>query len=150
MPDKGGDKSALIKELSRLEEMAEEFADHPGFDAGRKAGMICALVAELCSVIKRDISENTHCPATANLPDQPMVLVDGEARFKPNLIVRYFVDRGVLDLDEIAPLPVPREDLEQFLQLIGYSAEGYCDHTWPSKESKSRAWDRMREILHGE
>lgn len=61
-------------------------------------------------------------------PMQPVVSIGGVHRFKMNTIVRYLLDEGTLDLNGITKLvstgTFTREDFEQFMQLIGYSASG--------------------------
>ena len=51
---------------------------------------------------------------------------NGVLRFKENSIVRYLLDAGGLDLNDIAiaKSDAPKEDWQQFHQLIGYSVSG--------------------------
>ena len=44
----------------------------------------------------------------------------GITRFKQNTIVRYLIDNGSINLDDLARINFPQEDREQFAQLIGY------------------------------
>lgn len=70
-------------------------------------------------------------------PPQPVVMIDGVARFKANAIVEYLLGvarRNGFGLNELAGVgtfapgkPFSREDWSQFAQLIGYSVSGYCD-----------------------
>lgn len=60
-------------------------------------------------------------------------------RFKPNPIVNYLIENGNITLNEIATLDVPREDSEQFFQLIGYSLNGYSELSSVSDESYETA-----------
>lgn len=70
-------------------------------------------------------------------PIQPLEL-DGEnvVRFKANEIVRYILNNGGIDLNQIASQDFSREDQEQFAQLIGYSLSGagelsyFSDEVW--------------------
>jgi hypothetical protein len=78
-------------------------------------------------------------------PIQPLE-DDGNAvlRFKHNNIVRHLLDHGGLDLNKLAVLDFPREDWEQFAQLIGYSLSGFGDlsyvsnRVWNAAEKSSR------------
>lgn len=79
-------------------------------------------------------------PATVAVPDdshpmQPIVLVDGVARFKQNAIVRYLLDNGGLDLNALALVGFSQEDNEQFAQLIGYSVSGFGDLSYARSET---------------
>ena len=68
-------------------------------------------------------------------PMQPLVVVDGIVRFRPNAIVRRIIDDGLVNLNLVArwcqdPGPsaaIPVEDAEQFWQLLGYSVGAYGD-----------------------
>lgn len=42
-------------------------------------------------------------------------------RFKANAIVRHLLDAGPFDMNQLAMMKFPREDREQFAELIGYS-----------------------------
>lgn len=48
----------------------------------------------------------------------------GTARFVPNAIVRFLLDAGKFDLNDIALMQFCDEDRAQFAQLIGYSVSG--------------------------
>jgi hypothetical protein len=81
----------------------------------------------------------------ARHPMQPVVMVDGIARFKENAIVHYMLEAGrgagLFDLNSLAS-HVPafsREDHEQLAQLIGYSVSGACDLSYMSDEVCSAA-----------
>lgn len=59
-------------------------------------------------------------------PKQPCrVDANGVKRFKKNAIVRYLLDSGDIDMNDLANLPFSIEDRRQFAQLIGYSVNGY-------------------------
>lgn len=59
-------------------------------------------------------------------PTQPIFEDDnGTLRFKENKIVRYLLDAGPFDMNQLAMMPFSKEDNEQFLQLIGYSLAGF-------------------------
>lgn len=67
-----------------------------------------------------------------NHPIQPLIIVDNIERFKENKIVRYLLDHGGIDLNQIGQQFFPQEDEEQFAQLIGYSWSGFCDISYAS------------------
>lgn len=56
---------------------------------------------------------------------QPMQPIEtdsnGTKRFRENKIVQYILDNGGIDLNQLARVEFPREDRDQFTQLIGYS-----------------------------
>jgi hypothetical protein len=62
-----------------------------------------------------------------DLPRQPIEMdKHGVVRFRANSLVRYLLDAGGIDMSQIRLLPnIPREELRQFYQLIGYSVGGY-------------------------
>lgn len=62
-----------------------------------------------------------------HVPMQPIVMVNGVARFKENVLVRYLLDHGGIDLNRLALVKCSREDRAQLAQLIGYSVSGYGD-----------------------
>ena len=51
----------------------------------------------------------------------------GVLRFRANHIVRFLLDNGKHDLNDLARLPFSNDDRAQFAQLIGYSVSGYQD-----------------------
>lgn len=68
-------------------------------------------------------------------PIQPVVLDDCNiARFKENKIVRFLLDAGPFDLNQIALMNFAREDHEQLAQLIGYSVSGFGELSYASDE----------------
>ena len=73
-------------------------------------------------------------------PVQPLEIDrDGVVRFKRNAIVRFLLDAGPFDMNQIACLPVSDEDRCQFAQLIGYSLSGYGELPYVSDEEFARA-----------
>ena len=71
---------------------------------------------------------------------------DGRYRFRKNAIVRYLLDAGTFDMNQIATLPgISREDREQFAQLIGYSVDGFGELSYVSDESYNKAVDKCEE-----
>lgn len=63
----------------------------------------------------------------------------GVIRFKENKIVTYLLERGSIDMNELARLNFSDEDRMQFAQLIGYSVGGYCELSYVSDESCDEA-----------
>lgn len=73
-------------------------------------------------------------------PIQPLEMTEsGVLRFKANKIVQYLLDHGGIDMNKLAMLDFPREDREQFAQLIGYSHSGAGDLQYFSDETWSAA-----------
>lgn len=65
-------------------------------------------------------------------PMQPIERTkNGVIRFKANAIVRWLVDSKQINLNQISIYcqehRVPKPDIEQFWQLLGYSVSGYGD-----------------------
>lgn len=76
----------------------------------------------------------------AKHPIQPLVPdSSGVLRFKENAIVRYLLDNGKIDLNDLARLEFHQEDREQFAQLIGYSLSGYGDLPYVSNRTYDAA-----------
>lgn len=71
---------------------------------------------------------------------------DGVIRFKQNAIVDWLFMTGKIDLNEIAATPFPRNDREQFWQLLGYSVSGYGDLSFISRKTVKEA-DAIAEKL---
>ena len=72
-------------------------------------------------------------------PVQP-VLKDkhGYLRCKANPIVRFLLDAGPFDMNQLACMPFEDEDREQFAQLIGYSLSGLGELSYVSDETYER------------
>ncbi len=68
----------------------------------------------------------------------------GRPRFKQNAIVRYLLDAGPFDMNDLAMKRFSDEDLEQFAQLIGYSLDGFGSLSYVSDETYHAA-KRMAE-----
>lgn len=90
--------------------------------------------------IKKSKKNNEH-------PMQPVYIDDNNvARFKSNCIVRYMLDAGKIDMNMIAALPnIPKEDREQFAQLIGYSVDGFGELSYVSDEAYAKASKLVEE-----
>jgi len=69
-------------------------------------------------------------------PMQPLYLDEEHVlRFKQNAIVRFLLDAGKFDMNDLALMPFNREDREQFAQLIGYSHSGFGELSYVSNET---------------
>lgn len=69
-------------------------------------------------------------------PIQPLVTTDsGVVRFKANTIVQYLLENGGITMNNLAVMSFPREDREQFAQLIGYSHSGAGDLSYTKENS---------------
>ena len=75
-------------------------------------------------------------------PVQPLQMENGVLRFKRNKIVEHLLDKGGIDMNDIARLDFSQEDREQFAQLIGYSHSGSGDLGYVSDE----VWCAAQEI----
>ena len=80
-------------------------------------------------------------------PMQPIVMVNGVARFKQNAIVRMLLETSPLDLNKLACMEFSAEDSEQFAQLIGYSVGGYSDLSYVRKASVKAADALVDELV---
>lgn len=68
-------------------------------------------------------------------PMQPVVLVDGVARFKQNGIIDWLFNTGRLDLNTIAAIgDFTDEDRMQIAQLLGYSVDGFADLSYAAED----------------
>ena len=85
--------------------------------------------------------DDTEAGMTRPLPMQPIERdSDGVVRFRANAIVRWLLDAGPFDMNQIGLLPgISQEDREQFYQLIGYSVSGYGELGLVSEESIAEA-----------
>ena len=84
-------------------------------------------------------------------PVQPLVTdSEGVLRFKANAIVRYLLDNGPFNLNDLALLPFSDEDREQFAQLIGYSLSGFGDLSYVSDETYERAESQVEHDVQTE
>ena len=83
-------------------------------------------------------------------PIQPIAPDDrGTPRFKQNAIVVFLLDNGGFTMNDLAMKDFPREDREQFAQLIGYSVDGFAELSYASPESIAAA-DRMAQLGESE
>jgi hypothetical protein len=76
-------------------------------------------------------------------PMQPLYRDEnGTLRFRKNSIVQHLLDKARthgIDLNYLATQDFPKEDREQFAQLIGYSLAGWGDLSYVSDEAYERA-----------
>lgn len=70
---------------------------------------------------------------------------NGTARFQENKIVKFLLDAGPYDLDELVFMNFSQEEWEQFAQLIGYSICGFEELSYVSDELCEKA----KEIADG-
>ena len=63
------------------------------------------------------------------MPLQPIEWAeDGVIRFVPNRIVRWWLDAGPFDMNQIAALPgISQQERMQFAAMTGYSVSGWGD-----------------------
>ena len=71
----------------------------------------------------------------------------GTYRFKENAIVRYLLDNGGYDMNQLAMMPFDKDDRMQFAQLIGYSVGGYGDLSYASTKSVAKADEIVATML---
>ncbi len=72
----------------------------------------------------------------------------GTARFKGNAVVERLLEvsqKAGYGLNELSYVDFPKEDQEQFAQLIGYSLGGYSDLSYVSDTSCETAWRMAAE-----
>ena len=70
------------------------------------------------------------------MPLQPIYKDEhGTVRFRGNAIVRYLLDNGDVDLNDLAMIDFPQADREQFASLIGYSLSGFSELDYVSDET---------------
>ena len=66
-------------------------------------------------------------------PMQPIHREKGDRpRFKENAIVRFLLDAGPFDMNQLALMQWSDEDREQFAQLIGYTVDGFGELSYVS------------------
>ena len=75
------------------------------------------------------------------LPIQPLYTDDhGTVRFRKNIIVRYLLDHGGLDLNQLErALPDCPDDWEQFAQLIGDTLDGWAELSYVREDTHAIA-----------
>lgn len=69
----------------------------------------------------------------------------GTLRFKDNAIVRYLLDNGGINLNDLARIEFSQDDQQHFAQLIGYSLSGYGDLSYVDDASYEAAYAMASE-----
>jgi hypothetical protein len=82
-----------------------------------------------------------------NQPMQPIELVDGQPRFKANKIVKFLLEAGPFDLNQISAMPFENEDYTHLMQLIGYSVDGYGELSTSPRDLVERAYGYAEELV---
>lgn len=84
-------------------------------------------------------------------PMQPIILMqEGKqtvARFKRNAIVRFLLDAGPFDLNQLALMDFSDEDRAQLAMLIGYSVSGFGDLDYVSRQQVREADAQVEALL---
>ena len=86
----------------------------------------------------------------AKHPMQPIVLVDGIARFRANKIVNFllgFAQGKGIGLNELALMLFDADDWTQFAQLIGYRVSGAGDLSYFDRDVLAEADIAVDELL---
>jgi len=71
---------------------------------------------------------------------------EGTIRFKENEIVRFLLDHGNLNMNDLARIKCNNNDRSQFAQLIGYSVDGFCDLSYTEKEDCEAALELAKNL----
>lgn len=75
-----------------------------------------------------------------NQPIQPLYKDDnGTIRFHPNALVRFLLDAGPFDMNQLARMEFSQDDRAQFAQLIGYSLSGFGELSYVSNDTYAAA-----------
>lgn len=80
------------------------------------------------------MNKNTKNPIQPIYKDE-----NGTFRFKENEIVRFLLDAGCYDMNNLALMNFSNNDREQFAQLIGYSLGGFWELPYVSEETYNAA-----------
>ncbi len=83
-------------------------------------------------------------------PIQPLEDDRGVPRFKENKIIRWMLDTGKLDLNEVAMTGFPTEDQEQLAQLIGYSLSGFSELSYVTDDTYDAACNMLDDANQSE
>jgi hypothetical protein len=74
--------------------------------------------------------------------NQPIRMKDGVLEFLENRIIRDLVDKGIINLNEVAKTyheEKYNQDHQQLAQLIGYSLGGYLDLDYVQEDKRHAA-----------
>ncbi len=107
-------------------------------------------VMRLLATLSRDIYERDMAEKGAKLmPLQPIDIdEEGHIRFRENGIVRWLLDAGPFDLNQIAMLPgISQDESVQFAQLIGYSVSGFGELSYVEGTEALKEADTIAEKL---
>ena len=85
------------------------------------------------------------------MPLHPMQPIEkdynGVVRFKANAIVRWLVDSGKANLNDICIHGFDTDDMVQFWQQLGYSVSGYGDLSFVPENVIQQADEKAAQIL---
>jgi hypothetical protein len=91
--------------------------------------------------------------ALRNPPLQPLHVDEEIVRFRGNVLVRFLLDHGGIDLNRLAMVDAPAYDREQLAMLIGYSVRGFEELSYVRDETWGRvsaAVDALARTLEEE
>ena len=97
-----------------------------------------------------DDDEECWCkhPKTMKHPMQNLVWdKQGVIRFQENKIVRFLLDAGPFDMNQLACMDFDTGDREQFAMLIGYSQSGASELSYVSDELYEKSCERVEEMI---
>ena len=80
-------------------------------------------------------------------PTQPLIKDGRSIRFKENKIVRFLLESGPFDMNQLGIMDFSNEDREQFAQLIGYSFGGFAELDYVSNETYNKVAEENKEVL---
>ena len=73
-------------------------------------------------------------------PTQPLERDEGGViRFRGNAIVRFLLDAGPFDMNQLAHMRFTRAERSEFAQLIGYSLSGYGELSYVTDDEYNAA-----------
>lgn len=86
---------------------------------------------------------------TPKNPMQPFVMEKNVVRFKRNKLVEYLLDKGGLNLNDLAAMEdeFSQDDWQQFAQLIGYSLCGYHELSYVSDKNAKAASKAAQKLF---
>jgi len=82
-------------------------------------------------------------------PQQPLVWDDTVIRFRENRIVRFLLDAGPFDLNQLAHMPFDDDEREQLAQLLGYSVGGFMELDFVSDSAAETANEALVDAMKG-